>query len=42
MPFFVLEALGRELSVILAIWSSPTMRSTGKASKTTAGETQHL
>ena len=28
MPFLVLEALGSELSVILAIWSSPTMRST--------------
>lgn len=28
MPFLVLEALGRELSVILAIWSRPTMRST--------------
>lgn len=29
MPFLVLEALGSELSVILAIWSSPTIRSTG-------------
>ena len=28
MPFLVLEALGSELSVILAIWSSPTIRST--------------
>lgn len=28
MPFLVLEALGSELSVILAIWSRPTMRST--------------
>lgn len=28
MPFLVLEALGMELSVILAIWSRPTMRST--------------
>lgn len=28
MPFLVLDALGSELSVILAIWSRPTMRST--------------